>query len=583
MVGNTSFTRIAIPAFALVVAALAPAAVAQIKRVEPYFVVTTERGSLRCGDGELFYKIGDVAPGLTLMVDGESATHLQVIYPPTLSVGVRAEDTELQGGVLKLVKPSKLKALNLASGWSGSWKSASPAEVPAGTTLRMLEPIKDADGGPIVGYRVAPPEQARAFIESRLARKATEAEVAAWKAKSVAAATPVAAATSPAASTPTPAAPGSGPAASGTGPVVVASPSGGVDTATNSPPVDAPPVATAPTQPAVATETNPAVVPAPVTTAPVTTPPVATPPVATPPVATPPVRAEPTPEPKADTINPTKPVDLTEPVVVPPPPPPVAPSAVTTPEGKTEPKPEVKTVEPVAVPTAETTAAAPATEVKQVTTPEATAPPAEPEETNPVEAPVAPTPRLSPYDLEETFNRVWREPIMNSEMDELVGQYTGVMERLDPKDSDRLLKQLKGRRDALQLRIELRDRMRQQAEARAAIEAGRGRVTEQLRLAEDGRVYTMVGQLQPSTVYDGQKLPLMYRIVSVGGVSPRTLGYLKDDSEMNLLGKIGAVVGVIGEAQVDRSLMLNVITPVRVDVLKPKGDSQAAAAVNPDS
>jgi hypothetical protein len=360
--------------------------------------------------------------------------------------------------------------------------------------------------------------------------------------------------------------------------VVVASTSGGVDAAANTSPVDAPPVATAPTQPAIAVETTP-VTPSPVAPSP---------------VAPPPVRAEPTPEPKADTSTPAKPVDLTEPVVVPPAPP-VAPPAVTAPESKPavapdatpqvkiESKPEVKTVEPVADPAAETTPAIPATEVKQVTAPEATTPPAGPEETIPVETPVAPTPRLSPYDLEETFNRVWREPIMNSEMDELVGQYTGVMESLDPKDSDRLLKQLKGRRDALQLRIELRDRMRQQAEARAAIEAGRGRVTEQLRLAEDGRVYTMVGQLQPSTVYDGQKLPLMYRIVSVGGVSPRTLGYLKDDADMNLLGKIGAVVGVVGEAQVDRSLMLNVITPVRVDVLKPKGDSQAAAGVNPGS
>ncbi|MEY3231770.1 MAG: hypothetical protein RL689_1859, partial [Planctomycetota bacterium] len=247
---------------------------------------------------------------------------------------------------------------------------------------------------------------------------------------------------------------------------------------------------------------------------------------------------------------------------------------------KPEVKPEVKVIEPVATPATETIPTPPATEVKQVTPTEATTPAARPEETPAVETPVTPTPRLSPYDLEETFNRVWREPIMNSEMDELVGQYTSVMESLDAQESDRLLKQLKGRRDALQLRIELRDKMRQQADARAAIEAGRGRVAEQLRLAEDGRVYTIVGQLQPSTVYDGQKLPLMYRIVSVGGVSPRTLGYLKDDAEMNLLGKIGAVVGVIGEAQVDRSLMLNVITPVRVDVLKPKGEAEAAAAAN---
>jgi hypothetical protein len=107
------------------------------------------------------------------------------------------------------------------------------------------------------------------------------------------------------------------------------------------------------------------------------------------------------------------------------------------------------------------------------------------------------------------------------------------------------------------------------------------KVNEQLKIAEDGRVYTMIGQLQPSTVYDGKKLPLMFRVVSVGGVSPRTLGYLKDEKDMSLLGKVGAVVGVIGEAQLDRSLMLNVITPVRVDVLKPKSEVPAAPAPAP--
>ena len=64
----------------------------------------------------------------------------------------------------------------------------------------------------------------------------------------------------------------------------------------------------------------------------------------------------------------------------------------------------------------------------------------------------------------------------------------------------------------------------------------------------------------------------MFRVISVGGGVPRTLGYLKDSKELALLGKVGALVGVIGEAQLDRSLMLNVITPVRVDVLKPKNE-----------
>ena len=78
----------------------------------------------------------------------------------------------------------------------------------------------------------------------------------------------------------------------------------------------------------------------------------------------------------------------------------------------------------------------------------------------------------------------------------------------------------------------------------------------------------MVGTLQPSTVYDGQRLPSMYRIVSVGGVAPRTLGYIKEKPEFKLVEKLGLVVGVVGEATMDRSLQLNVITPVVVDVLR---------------
>jgi hypothetical protein len=60
----------------------------------------------------------------------------------------------------------------------------------------------------------------------------------------------------------------------------------------------------------------------------------------------------------------------------------------------------------------------------------------------------------------------------------------------------------------------------------------------------------------------------MYRVVSVGGSSPRTLGYVRKSSELDLDRYIGSVVGVIGEAQLDRSLMLNLITPVRVDPLR---------------
>jgi hypothetical protein len=90
-------------------------------------------------------------------------------------------------------------------------------------------------------------------------------------------------------------------------------------------------------------------------------------------------------------------------------------------------------------------------------------------------------------------------------------------------------------------------------------------------------VYTIVGELRPSTVYDGKNLPLMYRVVSVGGTSPRTLGYLKPTKDVDVTKMINQVVGVIGEATMDRSLKLNIISPVKVDVLRSTGFTEPAA------
>ncbi|MCX5688395.1 MAG: hypothetical protein NTV94_01150, partial [Planctomycetota bacterium] len=469
---------------ALVAGSCISDAFGQMKRVDGYYAVVTAKGNLRCGDGDLFYKVGEVAPGAMLFVDGESPSYLQVSYPGNMSVFVKADEVEVQGGTVKLTKASKLKAFNQATGWSGSWKGVVATDLPVGTNLKLVEAVKDGETGPIVGYRVGAPEQARAFVEPRVTRRATDVEVAAFK------------------GTPLPAKP------------AVVEP--------------------AKTQPA---KTEPVKSDAPKTDAPMAT--------------------DPTKTAAAGSDAPKPAIDLTQPVATP---------AAT--DG----------TKPAAAPGQPATDGQPTT-LTQVTTPEAKpateAPKVEAPKIVPVEVP--PTPG---YDLESTFARVWKEPIMSAEMDELVGAYDKAIEQLDG-DSERLASQLKARRSALAMRIELRDKMRNQAEARAAIEAGRGKVAEQLKIAEDGRVYTMIGQLQASTVYDGQKLPLMYRVVSVGGVSPRTLGYLKDSKDFALLGKVGAVIGVIGEAQLDRSLMLNVISPVRVDVLKPKSEAEQAAPAQP--
>ena len=70
---------------------------------------------------------------------------------------------------------------------------------------------------------------------------------------------------------------------------------------------------------------------------------------------------------------------------------------------------------------------------------------------------------------------------------------------------------------------------------------------------------------------------MMYRVQSVGDAVARTLGYLKPDDKLELDKKLGQIVGIAGEADLDSSLKLNVITASRVDVLTPVQPKEAAA------
>jgi len=419
LAGVLAAAAFVLPASAQPAASVPAASTATAADAVSYRAVTTEKAALRCGEGDFFYKVGEIAAGVTLRVDGESGVWARVAYPAGVNAYVKAEEVDVQAGVATLTKPSRLQATNLASPGT-SWKMLLATPLPEGTTLKVVGPLRDGTDGPIVGYFVTPPEQARAFVEARVLKKVAETE-------------PVKPASTP-------------------------------------PPTPAP-------------DTSPAAKP-------------------------------------AEQPDSTKPVNLTDPMV--------------------------KPAEGAPVTINQTPTTAPATpssrEVADWTA------------------------------LDRSFKTVWRQPLLEAELDELLAEYERALEKADAND-ERLRAQIQRRIDALQLRIDVRNTMRDQAEARAALDRSHDQVKEQLALAEQARVYTIVGQLQPSTVYDGQKLPLMYRIVSVGGATTKTLGYLKDDPQFQLKGRIGAVLGVIGEAELDRSLMLNIISPVRVDTLRPAGET----------
>lgn len=181
--------------------------------------------------------------------------------------------------------------------------------------------------------------------------------------------------------------------------------------------------------------------------------------------------------------------------------------------------------------------------------------------------------------LEASFVAVRQQPPLEAEVSELIAEYEKAIAGMEDSPlTNRTKAQMRQRLEYLRVQQKL------QAEVRA-IEASKPKVGEEVARAADrlkdvesSRIYTVVGRLSASTLYDGKRLPLMYRIQSVGGPLARSLAYIKPSDELKLEAKIGQVVGIIGDSSIDSTLKLTIIVPRRVDVLTPEPAAPAAPA-----
>lgn len=169
--------------------------------------------------------------------------------------------------------------------------------------------------------------------------------------------------------------------------------------------------------------------------------------------------------------------------------------------------------------------------------------------------------------LEAAFRAVRTQPVGEAEIAPLLTEYQNAL--LDLPADSRRRPQLQQRIDFLKVQRDLQENASKLAEITRQVDERTRNIQIAVSDVERTRVYTIIGMLMPSTVYDGTNLPLMYRIQSVGAVGQRTLGYLKPEGDVNVKDKVGLIVGVIGETSVDPVLQLNIVKPVRVDALRP--------------
>lgn len=489
-----------------------------------WVVTTKDKASLRCGPGAHYYTVTELPQATVLALastEGEpvSSEWQAVAYPVSAEAFVRADEARVVGDRVELTSASKLRAPNLWVGLSGSWRAIYAQPLPPGTTMTLVGELKGS-AGEVAGYRVQPPrppavpQMPVGFVSTSDVRPATADEIRAGLLAAGMTPPPTPQPETMASNVPLPENPAA--AANPTVPTV--------RTAAETPDTL---IAGSTSQPATQPTTQPATQPA---TAPTDDLPPVAPPAASAQPTTPPPTAAPiamtpaTPAAGADQGDPTGGADQGDPT-----------------GGADQGDPTGGGASPV-------DPANPAAG--------ATPQPAE------VKASTLDT-------LEAAFARVRAQgtAVEDDALDELIAEFTRTLgTATDPgirRGVEQRLSWLSLRRDLRNQRREL-DRVLADAESRST--ATFQQAADVVRRA--GR-YTVVGRLSASPLYDGVRLPLMYRVVAAEGPYPRTLAYVRPDATEDLSASLGQIVGVAGPSRRDEALGLLLIEPDYVDVLAP--------------
>lgn len=174
---------------------------------------------------------------------------------------------------------------------------------------------------------------------------------------------------------------------------------------------------------------------------------------------------------------------------------------------------------------------------------------------------------LSLDDLEEAYRQLRADELEEAEIEPLREMYLRFAERVEGSDRSGAAF-ARSRAEQLELLGEIQQRRveLQQIRARARISAERA---EAARLAtEAGGDYIAVGRLSSSTIYDGRRLPRMFRLQDPG--TGRTVAYVEAGEDDGISQMLGQLIGVVGEKRYDGALRLNILKPRRVDILAPR-------------
>lgn len=171
-------------------------------------------------------------------------------------------------------------------------------------------------------------------------------------------------------------------------------------------------------------------------------------------------------------------------------------------------------------------------------------------------------------DLETIWCTIREQPIESEELAALVLRYEALISALETQPA--LLKQAETRAEQIRIRMDLQERILAIAALRAEMSRSEDDIRAVARAIEARSDFNVVGTLNASIVYDGNHLPLLYRIQNP--TTGATVAYVQPAEGITadtLATMLGTLVGVKGDVAFDPSLGVNLVKPRALEALTP--------------
>ena len=173
-------------------------------------------------------------------------------------------------------------------------------------------------------------------------------------------------------------------------------------------------------------------------------------------------------------------------------------------------------------------------------------------------------------DLERQFKTVRSQPDASAEFDALRAKYEELAEATESTGSVKGV--ANARAQQLRLLTETQYEMQSLERRKSEQDQNKQGIAKLILDIQRRADYTAIGVLNASAVYDGERLPELYRLTDP--MTGATMAYVEPNADIPMGPMIGTLVGVKGGKEYDPALRISVIAPLAIDLLTTRQSPQ---------